>query len=174
MFIGETIAPPISGIACEFIGAKKDLFIATTVFAILEVLMIIIDRYWFLLVFVVLNGTADNFICFPSMVLSEEIVSHRLSSIWGVLTNIGFSFGGIIWALLYWSIQSWKIVMGINAGCIFIVGLCVLLFVYDSPRLSFYQNYNKAFGILRGIAKFNGREEEFLKEVQTEEIQRHD
>lgn len=78
LFVGETVGALFSSVIGEFLGAKRALFMATTVFAILELLMIFIDRYWFLLVFCVLNGIADNFICFPSIVLTEEICNNNL------------------------------------------------------------------------------------------------
>ena len=169
MFIGETIGAVVSSPLADHFGAKYFLSFSAFIFALEDILCIFFDTYYFKLAYALINGITDNFLCYPSIVLTEEIVSSRLRSIYGALTNIGFSLGGIVFSLIFYALGDWKIVLMVNAGFILLVGLVVLFCFYDSPRVKFHQDFEKAIEILRGIAKFNGKLEEFDKKIEEPE-----
>ena len=78
----------------------------------------------------------------------------------------------MIYVPLFLWLQKWRIIFYLVGGFGFILNCFVIFILYNSLREYFINKQNdKALSILRGIAKFNGKLENFDNQIETEEYQ---
>ena len=117
-------------------------------------------------------GLFGNCLCFSSIVITEEIVSNKKRSIFSSLCNVGCSLSGIVYSIPIYIFQDWRKVFYTLIIASFLILILIWIFIYDSPRIYINNNnYDKVIEILEGIAKFNGKLEEFRESIKQDEYQ---
>ena len=99
-------------------------------------------------------------------------ISHQRKSIFNTCINSGLGIGGLFYVVMYYAFKEWKYVFCVCIGISFVLEILVFFFFFDS-----FEEYIQRKDIdgmlkaLRFMAKFNGKLDEFNKEIETEEYQ---
>jgi hypothetical protein len=175
IFVGNTAGAVIFSIISKMITHKKILIVSSFGFCIATFLNTLIKSYTYFycsLACLVFIGIFGNCLCYSSLVLAEEIVSSDKRSLFSSIINVGYSLSGVIYSLLFWYTQDWRIVFYICIGASIVALLLIWIFIYDSPRVFINKkDFKNAMRILEGIASFNGRLEMFRETLKEEEYQ---
>ena len=172
-FIGNTMGSVAFSIVTKCFTHKNILLISSVGFSISIYICTIIhsikDFYW-IFVSLIFVGLFGNLLCYSSLVVSEEIVSSKKRSIFSSVINTGYGLCGIMYSFIFMYVQNWRYDFYILIGLSLFTGIIIWLFIYDSPRLFIdKKDVETTLHILEGIATFNGKKEEFLKIIETEE-----
>ena len=172
-FIGNTSGALLFTLITKLFTHKQNIIFSSIGFMIAIGLCVLIDHFYFILVLLIFVGTFGNFLCYSSLVLVEESVCHDRRSLYGNIVNIGYTFCGIFYVILFYYIQKWEYVFEILIICIFVMMLIIIFFIYDSPRQTIHKHdMEKTLNILEGIASFNGLKESYYEKLQTDEYQK--
>ena len=174
-YLGNAMGGLAFSVISKFISQKKFLIISGFCFCIVIFLCTLvnsIDYFYFLTTCAGLIGLFGECLAYSSLVLSQEIVSNKKRSLFSSLINVGYSFCGIIYALLFYFFQDWRKVLYTLIGASFISVIFIWIFIYDSPRTYINNNFNKTIEILEGIAKFNGKLEFFRESIEQDEYKK--
>ena len=175
-FIGNTLGSMAFSFVPKFLSHKNILIYSSIFFSINIYIMTFVNSIkYFYIIFICLlfNGLFGNLLCYSSLVVSEEIVSSRRRSLFSSVINTGYGFCGIMYSFIFMYVQNWRYDCYILIGLSLLTGIIIWLFIYDSPR-SYIDNKDMetTLKILEGVAEFNGMKEQFLKEIETEEIKK--
>ena len=175
-FIGNTMGSVVFAIIQRYLPHKKILLISSIGFIIsiyISTCIYNIDYFIFILISLVFMGLFGDLLCYSSLVVCEEIVSSNKRALFSSIINMGYGLCGITFSLIFMYVQNWRYDFYIAIGVSFVIFLLIKFFVYDSPR-SYIDNkdINNVKKILKGIAKFNGIEKEFLEKYESEEYQK--
>ena len=159
----------------KLISHKKILIISSFGFCIaafLGTLVTSADYFYVLYVCEVFLGLFGNCLCYSSLVVAQEIVANKKRTLFVSLINIGYSFCGIIYAILFYALEEWRIVFYVLIGASLLTLVLIWIFIYDSPRGYMNDNnYDKVMEILEGIASFNGKLDNFRESIKQDEYQ---
>ena len=175
VFIGNSAGALIFSFLSKLISHKKIIIIASFGFCISTFISTIVKSHTYfygLLVCEIFMGLFGNCLCFSSLVIAEEIVSNKKRSLFSSLINVGYSFCGIIYTLLFLAFKDWRKVFYILIGATCLALILIWIFIYDSPRVYIEsENHKKAMEILEGIASFNRKLEEFREKIKQDTYQ---
>ena len=172
-FIGNTLGSVAFSFVPKFFSHKNILLMSSIGFSIaIYIITLVNDIKYFYIIFISLLfvGLFGNLLCYSSLVVSEEIVSSRRRSLFSSVINTGYGFCGIMYSFIFMYIQNWRYDFYILIGLSLFTGVIIYFFIYDSPR-SYIDNKDMemTLKILEGIADFNGKKEEFLEIIKSEE-----
>ena len=175
-FIGNSAGGFVFSFITKFLSHKKILIISSFGFCLAAFLCTIVTSYKYfyaLLVCEIFIGLFGNCLCYSSLVVAQEVVSSKKRSLFNSIINVGYALCGIIYCLLFLAFENeWRYVFYVLIGASALTLALIWIFVYDSPRGYINSNsYNQVIRILEGIAKFNGKLEEFRESIQQEEYQ---
>ena len=174
-FFGNAAGGFVFSFISKIMSHKKILIISSFGFCIAAFLCTLIksfDYFYVLLFCEIFIGLFGNCLCYSSLVVAQEIVANNKRSLFSSIINIGYAFCGIIYALLFYFFQDWRIVFYILIGASAFTLILIWVFIYDSPRAYINNNnYEKVIDILEGIASFNGKLDEFRDSIQKDEYQ---
>lgn len=169
-FVGNTSGALLFTLITKLFTHKQNLIFSSIGFMVVIGLCVLIDNFYFILVLLVFVGTFGNFLCYSSLVLVEESVCPERRSLYGNIVNIGYTFCGIVYVILFYYIQKWENVFIILIICSFIMMLIIIFFIYDSPRQAIHKHdMDKTLNILEGIASFNGIKDSYFQKLESEE-----
>ena len=175
VFVGNTMGAIVFTLINGFMTHKLILIISSFGFCIslfLNTLVRSFDYYPCSLVCLVFIGMFGNCLCYSSLVLIEEVVAHDIRSIFSGVINVGYSLSGVVYSILFWLTQDWRIIYYICIGGSFISLILIWIFIYNSPRSYINKkDYKNTIKILEGIASFNGKLKEFKEGLNKEEFQ---
>lgn len=137
----------------------------------LTILMTILFPYYYVCLFALfLLGIGTELSNYSSMTIVSESVVTKKRSVFSSIINIGFSFCAILFVPLYLLLEKWKYVFLSHIIISLVILIFIFIFLYNSPRTYIDRNQpEEAEKILRGIAKFNGKLEEFDEKIQEEQ-----
>ena len=118
----------------KVVSHKTNIMISLSLFIVFIISMTLFKYYWSVLCFVVLGNLLANFVNYSSMVISIESASKEKRSIFAGFITIGFTFSAVIYVPLFLWLQKWEIIFYIMCGFSFLIGVNVLIFLYNSPR----------------------------------------
>ena len=174
-FIGNAAGGFVFSFISKLLSHKLILIISCCGFcvaAFLSTLVTSFDYFYALLVCEIFIGLFGNCLCYSSLVVAQEIVANKKRSIFNSIINVGYALCGIIYALLFYACQDWRLVYYILIGATTVTLIFIWIFIYDSPRAYINNNnYDKVMNILEGIASFNGKLDEFRESIKQEEYQ---
>ena len=175
-FIGNTLGSVAFSFVPKFLSHKNILLISSVGFSLaIYVITLVHDLKHFYIIFISLNfvGLFGNLLCYSSLVVSEEIVSSRRRPLFSSVINTGYALCGIMYSFIFMYVQNWRYDFYILIGLSLLTGIIIWIFIYDSPR-SYIDNKDleNTIKILGGIAKFNGKKEEFEKIINSKETKK--
>ena len=173
-FIGNTIGSVAFSIVTKFLKHKPILILSSIGFSISIFTCTIVytlDQFYIIFISLCFIGLFGDLLCYSSLVVSEEIVSSRKRSLFSGVINTGYGFCGIMYSFVFMYVQNWRYDFYIVIGLSLFLGIIIWLFTYDSPRIYIdNKDIEGTLYILNGIAKFNGKYEEFSKIQKSEEF----
>ena len=169
-FVGNTSGAFLFTLITKLLTHKQNLIFSSIGFMVVIGLCVLIDKFYAILILLIFVGTFGNFLCYSSLVLVEESVCPERRSLYGNIVNIGYTFCGIVYVILFYYIQNWETVFIILIICSLIMMLIIIIFIYDSPRQSIHNHdMEKTLKILEGIASFNGLKESYYEKLESEQ-----
>jgi MFS family permease len=150
----------IGSIALQFIpdsiGRRNTVLLGSSLFSLILVSFNFVSDYYYTL-----------FLCFflqifaylgllTVFMLSNEITSPNVRSVFGAIINSAFSFCGITFILMYKYLNDWRLCFTIASLFNLLIALLFYTIAHESPR---YYNtkgeYKKMIKVLTSIARFN-------------------
>ena len=173
-FIGNTLGSVAFSIVTKYFKHKQILLFSSLGFCIAIFACTIVhklEQIYILFIALCFVGLFGNLLCYSSLVVGEEIVSSKKRSLFSSVINTGYSFCGIMYSFIFMFVQDWRYDFYILIILSFLLGLIILFFVYESPRI-FIDNRDVegTIDILKNIADFNGKEKEFSKIVNSNDF----
>ena len=151
-------------------STKTTILGSIIAYIIIILAMNIFRTYYVILISMIFTGLLADFINLSSLVLVEETVCKERRAIFSSIIGIAFTIGAIIYFPLFAIFERWYVVFYFLAGIFLINGILVHLFLYNSPRVYMKSNQRDTMlSILRGMAKINGRLDEFNTAIETTE-----
>ena len=151
-------------------STKNTILGSILTYVIIILSMNIFRNYYVILVSMALTGILSNFINLSSLVLVEETVCKERRALFSSIIAIGFTLGALLYFPLFAIFEKWTIVFYFLAAVFVINGILVQLFLYNSPRAYLKTDQRDIMlNILRGMAKTNGRLEQFNKALELAE-----
>ena len=174
-YMGYALGGLVFSFISKLISYKKILIISSFGFGIMAFLCTLVtsfDYFYALVVCEVFMGLFGNCLCYSSLVITEEIVSNKKRSLFSSLINVGYSLSGVVYAIPIYLFQDWRKVFYTLISSCSLTLILIWIFIYDSPRIYINNNnYEKVMEILEGIAKFNGKLDEFRESIKQDEYQ---
>lgn len=170
-FVGFTTGALIYPIVTKFLTHKPVIIITTLIYIVFVFsCTIFTTNYWALIILLIGITLFSNISSYSILILVEESVSTNKRVLFGNIVNIGFSFSGVVYVMIFYFFKNWLYVFYCGIGCNFLLTVIFFLFAYDSPRgFIARKDIGKTLDILRGIAKFNNKLEEFEEEIKKED-----
>ena len=151
-------------------GYKNILFIFHICHAIILLVSIFWDNYYF---FQVINCFVMFFtkcILNSSLVMNNEIVDLKYKAMISSFVNSGLGLGGMFYVLMYYLLKDWRYVFIVGVCLSAISGIIIKIFFHDSLVQSLInKDFEKFYNNLLYIAKMNGREKEFKEGIVNDE-----
>ena len=174
-FIGNAAGGFVFSFISKLLSHKTILIISSFGFCIAAFLCTLVksfDYFYLLLSCEIFIGLFGNCLCYSSLVVAQEIVADKKRSLFSSIINVGYSLCGIIYALLFYFLEDWRVVFYVLIGASLFTLILIWVFIYDSPRGYINSNnYAKVEEILEGIASFNGKLDEFRESIKQDEYQ---
>ena len=173
-FIGNTMGSVAFSIVTKYLKHKKILILSSFGFSFSIFICTIVhslEQIYLIFIALCFVGLFGNLLCYSSLVVSEEIVSSNRRSLFSSVINTGYSFCGIMYSFIFMYVQNWRYDFYILIGLSLLTCVIIWLFLYESPRIYIdNKDIDETLYILKGIAAFNGKQEEFEKIIKTEEF----
>ena len=164
-FIGNTLGSVAFSIVTKYFKHKTILISSSFGFSIaifVCTLVYSLDKIYIIFTALCFVGLFGNLLCYSSLVVGEEIVSSKKRSLFSSVINTGYGFCGIMYSFIFMYVQNWRYDFYILIGLSLLLGVIIWIFVYESPRIYIdNKDVDNLLYILKGIASFNGKKEEF-------------
>ena len=172
-FIGNTLGSVAFSIVTKCLKHKQILILSSIGFSISIFTCTIVHKLediYIIFISLCFVGLFGNLLCYSSLVVAEEIVSSQKRSLFSSVINTGYGFCGIMYSLIFMYVQNWRYDFYILIALSLLLGIIIGCFVYESPRIYIdNKGVEGTLFILKGIAKFNGKKEEFDSFQKSEE-----
>ena len=174
-FLGNTLGAILFMIISKLISHKNNLIISSIFFSLVVfscTLIKSVNYFELFFFFFVLIGCFGGCLCYSSLVISQETVSQDKRALFNGIVNFGYSLCGIVYSIVFYFIQDWRINFYIIAVCIIICCILIIFCIYNSPREYLNKkDIKNAIKILENIASFNNRLAFFKEKIKTDEYQ---
>ena len=172
-FLGNSLGSIAFSIVTKYLNYKNILLISIVGFSIsifVCTLVNSVDNFYWILISLNFVGLFGNLLCYASLFITEEIVSSRRRSNFSSIINTGYSFCGIMYSFIFKYVQNWRYDFYILIGLSLLIGVVIWIFIYGSPRTYINKGDEETtLKILERIASFNGKKDDFLEEIESEE-----
>ncbi|XP_073967566.1 solute carrier family 22 member 1-like [Choristoneura fumiferana] len=148
--LGLLIVGPLS----DRCGRKALLVVTAVLGAICGLTRSFITNYWLYISVEFLEALIGD-PCSPAYMLGIEIVATEKRVLFVIMTSLGYSFGGILFPLIFWQVPHWRSFLRVvyGPGLLFIF---YLFFIDESPRwLLIKGRKDAAVSILESAANTN-------------------
>ena len=171
VYLGMTLGSLSFSIITKFL-AHRDL---TIIFIFCDVIFIflttIVNNYYFRLFCLFCLGICNCMSTMSTMNLIGESVSSKKRSLFQGIMNVGYAFCPIMYTPLYAILGNWRFCFWIQNIIGIICGIMIIIFGKNSARMYFSKNkIEEGMEVLRKIASFNGKLEEFEEKIKDQEF----
>ena len=171
-FAGLTCGCFLFSLITKYIHYKPIIIISIFCYVFFLFLTTIINNYYFRLFCLIPLGIANGLGLFSSLTLINESVCSKKRSLFGSILNIGYSICPIIYTPLYAILGNWRFVFWFENIVALTCGFMFIIILEDSPRTYFIKDKKEeGVNILKRIASFNGKSEEFEKIIKSKEFE---
>ena len=169
-FSGMTVGNFCFSIITKYLMHKQVITIFIFVYVVFLFLTTVIENYYFRLVCVLILGLSQGLANPSTLTIVSESVSSKRRSLFASLINVGYSTCPIMYTYIYVYLPSWKYVFWLQNIIATICGVLYIIILKNSARTFFSKNKNEeAITILKKIAKFNGKLNQFEEDLNNEE-----
>ena len=153
-------------------GEKKVILVCNAIYFGIIFLSIFVNYYGFYLFALCSSAMAMNIVEYSTFIILGNIIPKENKSIFSTFVNSALGVGGMVYVGFYYAFKHWKYVFGVTLGISAVLEVLTIFFVDNS--LQFYldiKDYDGFLKALKFIAKFNGKLDEFNKEIETPKYQ---
>lgn len=173
-FLGETSGGILFGLITKFIPYKKNMVISSILFSVVIFSLTFVNSislFPLLLFGVCFTSLFCNFLCYSSLSNVEEVVSMEKRTLFGSIVNLGYAFSGLMFTLIFYLQRNWVTNFYILIGFMVFWLILIAIFVKESPRYYIEKrDVPETLKVLKQIAKFNGKEEQYETSLKKPEI----
>ena len=169
-FSGMTVGNFFFSILTKYLMHKQIITIFTFTYVIFLFLTTVVDNYYFRLICVLIVGICQGLANPSTLTIVSESVSSKRRSLFASLINVGYSTCPIMYTYIYVYFPNWKYVFWMQNIIAIICGILYIIILNNSARTFFSKNKNEeAIEVLKKIAKFNGKLNEFEEDLNNPE-----
>ena len=170
-FAGMAIGTLLFSIMNKFITHRNLIIIFTFIYAVVLFLTTVVNYFYFRLFCLLCLGICNGLANMSTMTLVSESVSSKKRSLFAGIINVGYSCCPIVFTPLYVILGRWRFIFWLQNIIAITCAIMYLIVAEDSARMFFSKNKTEeAIDVLKRIAAFNGRLEEFEKESNDKEF----
>ena len=169
-YSGMTVGNFFFSIISKYLMHKQIIIIFTFSYVVFLFLTTIIDNFYFRLFCFLIVGICQGLANPSTLTIVSESVSSKKRSLFASLINVGYSTCPIMYTYIYVYFPNWKYVFWLQNIIAVICGVLYIILLKNSARTFFSRNKNEeGIEVLKKIAKFNGKLEQFEKDLNNEE-----
>lgn len=170
-YSGMTVGNFLFSIITKFIKHKQVIVIFTFTYIVFLFLTTVIENYYFRIICFFVVGGCQGLANPSTLTIVSESVSSKRRSLFASLINVGYSTSAILYTYIYVFLDSWKYIFWIQNIIATICGVSYIVLLHNSPRTYFSKNDpDQAINILKKIASFNGKKNEFEEGLNDKEF----
>ena len=155
----------------KYLTHRDIIRIFVILYAFFLFLMTIFDNYYFGLFCLFCLGICNGMGTMSTMTLVSESVSTSKRSLFQGIINVGYSTCQIIYTPLYVLLGRWRFIFWLENIIAVTCGIMFIIVGENSARMYFSKNKTEeAIDVLRRVAAFNGKLEEFEEKTNDKEF----
>ena len=168
---GLTTGSLLFSIMTKYLTYRDLIIYFTFEYVFFVFLTTVVDSFEFRLFCLFCLGIGNGMANMSTMTLVTESVISTRRSFFGSVINAGYSFCPIMYTPLYVILGKWKYIFWLQNIIGITTAVMNLIILENSPRVYFSKNKTEeAIDVLKRIASFNGKLEEFEKKIQDKEF----
>ena len=169
-YTGMTIGNFLFSIVTKFFMHKQIIIFFTFNYVVFLFLTTIIDNYYFRIISLLFVGISQGLANPSTLTIVSESVSSKKRSLFASLINVGYSTCPIMYTYIYVFFGDWKYIFWMQNIIAILCGVSYIILLHNSPRTFFSKNDpDEAVKILKKIASFNGKIEQFEEALNDKE-----
>ena len=170
-YAGSFLGSFVLNILIDKIGRKKTTLIGCGLYSFFVFIITFCRNYYLITLFNFLISFSLIFPICSIFMLTEEITENKLRGRFFIFINCSFALSGTIYTIIYKIIYSWRAVFYLNVVLELILIGITYRYVFESPRFFLMHNdFDNAIEILKKISKVNGKDQQFLASLETDEV----
>ena len=171
-FTGMTVGNFLFSIINKYLMHKQIIIIFTFTYVVFLFLTTVIDNFYFRLVCLLIVGICQGLANPSTLTIVSESVSSEKRSLFASLINVGYSTCPIMYTYIYVALPSWKYVFWLQNIIATVSAVLYIFILKNSARTFFSKNKpEEAVQVLKAIAKFNRKSEEFEVALNDKEFE---
>lgn len=171
VYSGMTAGSLLFSVMNKFLTYRSLIIIFTFVYVFFLFLTTVIDNFGFRLFCLLCLGMCNGMSLMSTMTLVSESVSSSKRSLFAGIINVGYSFCPILYTPLYLILGKWRFIFWLQNIIAITCGIMYFIVLENSARVYFSKNKTEeAIEVLRRIAAFNGKLEEFEEKSNDKEF----
>ena len=168
---GLTTGSLLFSIMTKYLTYRDLIIYFTFEYVFFVFLTTVVDSFEFRLFCLFCLGIGNGMANMSTMTLVTESVISTRRSFFGSVINAGYSFCPIMYTPLYVILGKWKYIFWLQNIIGITTAVMNLIILENSPRVFFSKNKTEeAIEVLKRIASFNGKLEEFEEKIQDKEF----
>ena len=168
---GLTTGSLLFSIMTKYLTYRDLIIYFTFEYVFFVFLTTVVDSFEFRLFCLFCLGIGNGMANMSTMTLVTESVISTRRSFFGSVINAGYSFCPIMYTPLYVILGKWKYIFWLQNIIGITTAVMNLIILENSPRVYFSKNKTEeAIDVLKRIASFNGKLEEFEEKIQDKEF----
>ena len=168
---GLTAGSLLFSVANKYLTHRQLIIYFVFIYVFFLFLTTVVNSFGFRLFCLFCLGICNSLANMSTMTLVSESVSSKKRSLFAGIINVGYSCCPIMYTPLYVILGNWRYIFWLQNIIGITCGVMYLIVVEDSPRMFFSKNKTEeAIEVLRRIAAFNGKLEEFEEKTNDKEF----
>ena len=170
-YSGLTAGSLVFSVMTKYLSYRQLIIIFVFAYVLFLFLTTIVNYLAFRLFCLFCLGICNGLANMSTMTLISESVSAKKRSLFASIINAGYSFCPIMYTPLYVLLGEWRYIFWLENVIGIACGVVYFFILENSPRIHFSKNEpEEAIKILRRIAAFNGKLEDFDSQLEDKEF----
>ena len=170
-YSGLTAGSLVFSVMTKYLSYRHLIIIFVFAYVLFLFLTTIVNNLFFRLFCLFCLGICNGLANMSTMTLVSESVSAKKRSLFAGIINAGYSFCPIMYTPLYVLLGQWRYIFWLENVIGIACGVVYFFILENSPRMHFSKNEpEEAIKILRRIAAFNGKLEDFDSQLEDKEF----
>jgi MFS family permease len=171
VFFGLTLGSLLFSVMNKLLTPRVNIIMSIFIYVFFLFLTTLVNSFYFRLFCLLCLGMANGLATMNTMILVGESVSSERRSLFQGIINAGYSTCQIIYTPLYVIFGKWRFIFWLQNIIAITCGIMYFLVLENSARMYFSKNKTEeAIEVLRRIAAFNGKIEEFEEKTNEKEF----
>ena len=171
VYAGLTVGSLLFSVMNKLLTPRTIIIMSVFAYVCFLFLTTVVNIFYFRLFCLLCLGMANGLALMNTMTLVSESVSSERRSLFQGIINSGYSFCPIMYTPLYVIFGKWRFIFWLQNIIAVTCGIMYFLVLENSARMYFSKNKTEeAIEVLRRVAAFNGKLEEFEEQSNEKEF----